>query len=257
MLVVLSVCAPAAAQRSKPRKPPAKVVPPAAATPAVVMAVPFRAGESLEYRVLYSKYAVNAARIETSVLEQRNFFGRMAWHFRASARTLDTTRLLFPLDDQFDSYASVSNIASLQYELYLHEQGKQQSSLYRMTTDSEPAPDDVTAFRVAPGTLDAVGFLYLLRAADWQKKPELRATVFDGRRLYETIARMDMPQGTATVPAGTISASRIAIRLFDRGKELSDTHLWLWIAQNSARTPVLIEAEVPIGTCRIELMRLP
>src|SRR5260370_41186751 len=54
-------------------------------TPAVAATgaapVPFRAGETLEYRVLYSKYAGNPARIETAVVEQRRFFGHLAWHF--------------------------------------------------------------------------------------------------------------------------------------------------------------------------------
>ncbi len=82
--------------------------------------VPFHAGEILEYRVLLSKYAVNAANIETTVVEQRNFFGRPAWHFRAIAHTMDTTRMLFALDDQFDSYTSALNLYSFQYEMYLH-----------------------------------------------------------------------------------------------------------------------------------------
>jgi len=240
----------------KPKRPKARAKVPAA--PAVAVApVPFRAGENLEYRVLFSKYAVNAAKIETSVVEQRAFFGHLAWHFRASAHTLDTTRMLFAIDDQIDSYASAANLNSLQYEMYLHEQGKEQTSLYRMTTNADPAPPDVTALRVVPGTQDAIGFLYALRAADWQAVPELKAPIFDGRRLYDAIARVDTPQGNVSVPAGNFPAFRVAIRLFDHGKELTDTRLWVWITKNPSHTPVLVEAEIPFGTSRIELTRLP
>ena len=166
-------------------------------------------------------------------------------------------RLLFTIDDQLDSYASVANLFSLQFEMYLREQGKEQTSLYRMTTDADPAPEGVTALRVVPGTRDAIDFLYTLRAADWQRTPELRAFVFDGRRLYDTVARIDTPQGIVHVPAGEFPAFRVAIRLFDNGKEITDTRLWLWIANDAARTPVLIEAEIPFGTARIELLHLP
>jgi len=100
------------AQQSKPSKKHTK--PSAAPAPPVVVPVPFRSGEILEYRVLFSKYAVNAAKIETTVIEQRNFFGRPAWHFRAIAHTVDTTRTLFAIDDQFDSYTSAANLFSLQ-----------------------------------------------------------------------------------------------------------------------------------------------
>lgn len=244
------------AQQSKKHAKARAKTPPAPAKP-VAIPVPFRSGENLEYRVLFSKYAVNAARIETSVIEQRDFFGRQAWHFRAAAHTMDTTRMLFAIDDEFDSYTAAANLFSLQFEMYLHEQGKEQTSLYRMTTDGEPAPEDVTALRVAPGTRDAISFLYNLRAADWQRTPELKAPVFDGHRLYDAVARIDTPQGTISVPAGNFPAFRVAIRLFDHGKEVTDTKLWLWIARDAAHTPVMVEANIPFGTAKIELTHLP
>ncbi len=255
LAVALALASIGLAQQSKPSKKHAK--PPAAAAAPVAVPVPFQPGEILAYRVLFSKYALNAARIETTVVEQRNFFGHPAWHFRATAHTMDTTRALFAIDDQFDSYTSALNLFSLQYEMYLHEQGKAQTNLYRMTTDGDPAPSDATAVRVTPGTRDAISFLYNLRAADWQHTPELRVPVFDGRRLYDVVARIDTPQGTVTVPAGNFSAFRVAIRLFDHGKEMTDTRFWLWITREAAHTPVLVEADIPIGTARIELTHLP
>lgn len=245
------------AQKRKPSKSRAKVPAVHAAPAPAPLTVPFRPGETLEYRVLFSKYAVNAANIQTSVIEHRSFFGHPAWHFRATAHTMDTTRMLFAIDDQFDSYTSALSLFSLQYEMYLHEQGKQQTSVYRMTTDGDPAAPNVTSLRVVPGTRDAISYLYTLRAADWQRTPELRTPVFDGRRLYDVVARVDTPQGTITVPAGTFPAFRIALRLFDHGKELTDTRLWVWITTNAAHTPVLVEADIPFGTARIELTHLP
>jgi hypothetical protein len=244
------------AQQPKPSKKKRAKSVAAPAAPAAAP-VPFLSGENLEYRVLFSKYAVNAAKIETSVVEQRNFYGHPAWHFRAVAHTQDTTRALMAIDDEFDSYTSVANLFSLQYEMYLHEQGKAQTNLYRMSSDGDPAPADATAVRVAPGTRDAISFLYNLRAADWQRTPELRAPVFDGHHLYDVIARIDTPQGTATVPAGNFAAFRVALQVFDHGKEMTDTRLWLWIAKDSAHTPVLVEAEIPFGTARIELLHQP
>ena len=255
LLAALGLVSMGFAQQSKPTKKRAKA--PAVPAAPVAIPVPFLAGENLQYRVLFSKYAVNAAKIETTVVEQRNFFGRPAWHFRAIAHTMDTTRALFAIDDQFDSYTSAANLFSLQYEMYLHEQGKEQTNLYRMSVDGDPAPADATAVRVTPGTRDAISYLYNLRAADWQHTPELRAPVFDGRRLYDAIARIDTPQGTVAVPAGNFPAFRVALRLFDHGKELTDTRLWVWLTKDAAHTPVLVEAEIPFGTARIELTHLP
>src|ERR1700722_10378611 len=243
LLAALGLVSMGFAQQSKPTKKRAKA--PAVPAAPVAIPVPFLAGENLQYRVLFSKYAVNAAKIETTVVEQRNFFGRPAWHFRAAAPTMDTTPALFAIDDQFDSYTSAANLFSLQYEMYLHEQGKEQTSLYRMTIDGEFAPQDVTALRVVPGTRDAISFLYNLRATDWQRTPELRAPVFDGHRLYDTVARIDTPQGSISVPAGNFPAFRVALQLFDHGKEVTDTRLWIWIARDASHTPVLVEADIP------------
>ena len=126
-----------------------------------------------------------------------------------------------------------------------------------MTTNGDPAPEDVTALRVVPGTRDAISFLYNIRATDWQRTPELRAPVFDGHHLYDAVARIDTPQGTVSVPAGSFSAFRVAVRVFDHGTELADTKLWLWISKDAAHTPVMIEAEIPFGTAKVELQHLP
>ena len=57
------------------------------------------------------------------------------------------------------------------------------------------------------------------------------------------------------MPAGTFKASRIDIQVFENGKDLTDLHFALWLAQDAAHTPVLMEAEAPapIGTARVEL----
>lgn len=238
-----------AVQSRRPARPapaPAKKRPPRAA------AVPFATGERLSFRVIWSKFSVNAATIQLAVVERRDFFGRMAWHFRALAQTIDTMRVLYPLDDQLDSYTDAAQLNSMQYEMYLHEQGKQQTSSWRLISDGSPAPANVTAARVSPGTRDPISLLYMLRAADWKTTPQLRAPVFDGRNLYDVVARLESSE-QAIVPAGQFSASKISVRVYDHGQELSSTHFTVWLAQDATRTPVLVETELPIGTARLEM----
>jgi uncharacterized protein DUF3108 len=221
--------------------------------PAAVTAVPFNAGERLSFRVIWSKFSVNAATIQLAVIERRDFFGRLAWHFRALAQTIDTMHIIYPLDDQIDSYTDADQLSSLQYEMYLHEQGKQQTNSWRLISDGSPAPANVTAARVSPGTRDPIGLLYVLRAADWKSAPQLRAPVFDGKNLYDVVAHLESPSEQAVVPAGQFTASKIAVRVYDHGQELSTTHFTVWLAQDATRTPVLVETELPIGTARLEM----
>lgn len=239
-------------QSRRKRTAPPKPVPPAAPVEA---AVPFRPGEKLDYRILWTKFALNAASVHLAVRERRPFYGQQAWHFQAVAHTVDTTRLLFALDDQFDSYTETVGLTSLQFEMYLREQGKQQDSILRLSTDGDPAPGTGAAVRVLPGTRDALGFLHYLRSVDWQRHREVHCPVFEGRKLYEVKARLALERGEVSVPAGKFAASRIALRVFEHGREVPQTSFALWLAQDAARTPVLMEVEVPFGSGRIELTR--
>jgi hypothetical protein len=216
-------------------------------------AVPFKESEELVFQALFSKFTVKAADIQFRVVERRSFFGHPAWHFRATAQTVDTVRILYPLNDQFDSYTDAVKLNSLQYEMYLRESGQRQDNTWRLDTGEEVIPNGISAARVIPGTRDPLGFLYLLRAADWKTSPELRTPVFEGRHLYDVQARVAESAGQVKVPAGQFSASEIQVRIFERGRELTDTTFSVWLANDAARTPVLIEAALPIGSARIEL----
>jgi hypothetical protein len=215
--------------------------------------VPFQGLERLAFQVLFSKFTVKAAELQFHVVERRTFFGRPAWHFRATAQTVDTVRILYPLDDQFDSYTEAVGLTSLQYEMYLREAGERQDRTWRMDTGDQPIPAGVSAARVTPGTRDPLGFLYALRATDWKKSAELRTPVFEGRHLYDVQARLVGGTSPLQVPAGQFNASQIQVRVFERGRELTDTSFSVWLADDARRTPVLIEASLPIGSARVEL----
>ena len=216
--------------------------------------VPFQAGERLECTVRWSTF-LEAATVELRVAERRNLYGRDAWHFQAVAHTVDPVRLLYALDDQFDSYSDAATLAGLQYEMYIRERDKKEETVVRMSTESEPAHSDHPTVRVRPGTRDPLGFLYFLRLVDWSRVREVRVPVYDGKKLYDVLARQEVERGQVSVPAGRFSALRLELRPYDRGREVTQARFWVWIAQDAARTPVLIEAEVPFGTVRVELKR--
>jgi hypothetical protein len=72
--------------------------------------------------------------------------------------------------------------------------------------------------------------------------------------VYDMRARLDAPAETLAVAAGKFSASKISIRLFQRGKEVPGTSFTTWLAHDAARTPVLMLAEMPFGNLRVELV---
>lgn len=225
----------------------------ASAAPAEAKAQ-FRVGEKLDYRVGWQNF-LTAATAQIRVEARRPFYGRTAWHFQATARTVEPVRYLYTLDDQFDSYTDATSLASLQYETYLREMGSREDTRIRMSTDGDAESVDGPSVRVPPGTRDPLGAFFSLRAVDWERTTEAKMPVYDGKKLYELRARKAGVGESINVPAGDFAATRIEMRVFERNRELTGTSFRLWLAQNEARTPVLVEAELPIGTFRVELMR--
>jgi len=222
------------------------------ASPPTQAAVPFRAGERLEYAAQWNKF-VTAAVLKLVVVEKRDFFGQPAWHFQATAQTIDPVRMIFTLDDQFDSYTNAVTLESRQYESYLREQGRRDDLVVPMATKPEAERAGVHVYLVLAGTQDPVGLLYGLRAHDWGKEPSMRVPVFDGHRFYEIQAQRESAGVPVTVAAGNFVATRIALKIFQGGQEVPNLKVWVSLSEDARRTPVLIEAEAPFGTVRAEL----
>jgi hypothetical protein len=221
--------------------------------PAPDAGLALRAGESLEYTATVSKLS-SVANLRIFVAEHRNFSGKNAWHLQAFVHTENPLRMVFELDDQFDSYSDAATLTSLQYEMHLSERGQKVESVQRMSASGkDPAPANASVARVLPGTRDPLGMMQYLRHVDWSKTPELHGPVYDGRKLYDVRASLAGKSEAVTVPAGDFTASKIEIRVFENGAEMKDSHFTLYLANTSERMPVLLEAVLPFATARLEL----
>src|ERR1700737_2294311 len=170
--------APALSKLAEPRDP----------AEAADAATPLRPGEVLEFAADVAKLS-NVANLRLQIVERRNFFGKNAWHLQANAHTENPLRMVFELDDQFDSYSDAGTFSSLQYEMHLNERGEKQESIQRMTTTgAEPAAANATQTRVVPGTRDPLGLMQYLRTVDWGKSREVHGPVYDGHKLYDVRA---------------------------------------------------------------------
>src|SRR6266478_9706179 len=211
-------------------------------------------GEVLEFTASVAKVS-NVASLRLLVNGRKQIAGKDAWHLQAFAHTQNPLRMVFELDDQFDSYSLPGDFASVQYEMHLSERGQKVQSVERLTaTGREPAPAGASAARVLPGTRDPLGMMQYLRSVDWAKTAVVHGPVYDGRKLYEIRARKT-GSAEVQVPAGKFSTSTIEVKVFDNGVEMNDAHFTLYVAKDEARTPVLLEAVLPFAAARVELRK--
>lgn len=215
-----------------------------------------RPGESLEFAANLTKLNSTVANLKIVVAEKKDFFGKNSWHLQAFAHTENPYRMVFELDDQFDSYSEAVGFVSQQYEMHLNERGQKVDSVQRMlSSQKDPAPADATAARVPSGTRDPLGLMQYLRGVDWSKTPEIKSPVYDGRKFYEVHAILVSKNEAVKVPAGNYTATKIEIRVYENGVEMKDAHFLLYLSNSTARIPVLLEAVLPIATARVELTK--
>lgn len=235
--------------------PPPQPVDAKKSAPSIDASSPLHAGETWEYSANVSKLN-SVANLRLKVAEKRNFLGKSAWHLQAFAHTENPLRMVFVLDDQFDSYSDAATLVSMQYEMHLNEKGQTVDSVQRMTaTGKEPAPADATAARVLPGTRDPLGMMQYLRTVDWTKTPEVRSPVYDGHKLYDVRAKLEANAQLVTVPAGSFNTLKIELRVLENGTEMKDAHFTLYLTNTAARMPVLLEAVIPFAVARVELVK--
>lgn len=231
---------------------PARQPAAAEASRGALLRAPFGAGEKLFFQVGWMNLT-SAATAELRVAGRRNFYGDAAWHFQAIAHTQNPLRYLMELDDQWDSYADAASFATRQYELYLHEQGKRSTRKLAVNA-RRPGAERVSA---PAGTVDPLAALYLLRSNDWERRPEILTPVFyDGNHFYQMLARRGARHERVSVPAGSFDATRIEISVSSRESRGERMQFTLWLANNGARTPVEVDADVPVGTVKGQLVRV-
>lgn len=216
-----------------------------------------RQGETLDYDANVTKLNSTVAHLKISAVEKRGASaGNGIWHLQAFAHTENPYRMVFELDDQFDSYSDADSMTSVQYEMHLSERGQKVESVQRMLTSmQDPVPTAGSAVRVPPGTRDPLGMLEYLRGVDWSHTPEVHSPAFDGRKLYDVRAAYLGKAPGIQVPAGTFNTAKIEIHVFDNGQEMKDAHFLLYLTSDSTRLPVLMEAVLPVATARVELTK--
>jgi hypothetical protein len=230
--------------------------PPAKETVPVEPVFTLHPGETLQFDANITKLNSRVASLKIVAVEKRNLGSKASWHLQALAHTENPYRMVFELDDQFDSYSDAASMVSRQYEMHLSERGQKVESIQRMLpSPQDPPPPGISAARVLPGTRDPLGMLNYLRGIDWSSRNEVSSPVYDGHKLYGVRARVLSKSVSVTVPAGEFKPMKIELRVLDNGVEMKDAHFLLYLTNDDRRLPVLLEAVLPFATVRVELTK--
>lgn len=157
------------------------------------------------------------------------------------------------MDDQLDSDSTAQNLASREFDVRRVEPLRNQYLILQFLHPGESSRSASPHVIVPPGTHDPLGALYALRSIDWQKNVDWSAPVYDGYDVYILRAHRETVSESIAVPVGCFAATRISIRLFQDNREVPGKNFIVWLAKDSAHTPVRMEADLPMKTLRAQL----
>ncbi len=221
------------------------------------MAVPFKAGERLEYDVGWSSFVTAGTAIIT-VKEKKPSFGSTAYYIVAEGRPTPVVSKLYTLyykaDTLLDSYSLLPQRGSV-----YSEEGKR----HRMRTTTFNQGAKKATYEVETRTLvkkdlpipgftqDALSAIYVLRSIPFKAGEKFNMPVSDNGNVYKVQMQVGAVEPVKT-GLGTINGLRITPLVTGPDKD-SLRGLALWISDDARRLPLKMEAQLLVGRFTVTL----
>jgi hypothetical protein len=261
LLVVLATLPLAAQSRPKPKTATPRPAPAAKPTAAAKkeMAVPFKAGETLEYDIGWSSF-VTAGTATVSVKDKKPSYGSTAYYIVAEARPTAAVSKLYTLyykaDTLLDTYSLLPQRGSLYSEegkrhrmkTTLFDQAAKKAS-YQIETPTVKKDLAIPAF-----TQDALSAIYVLRSIPFKPGEKFNMPVSDNGNLYKVQMQVGAVEPVKT-GLGTVNGLKIVPVITGPDKD-SPRGLALWISDDARRLPLKMEAQLLVGKFTVTLRQV-
>ncbi|HEX9367339.1 MAG TPA: DUF3108 domain-containing protein [Vicinamibacterales bacterium] len=256
LVVCLAAALPLAAQARKTAPKPSAP----AAAPKKEMAVPFTAGETLEYDIGWSSF-VTAGTATVTVKDKKPSYGSLAYYIVAEGRPTPLVSkmytLLYKADTLLDAYSLLPQRGSL-----YSEEGKRHRM--KTTTFNQTAKKAtyevqtrtvVSKDLVIPGfTQDALSAIYVLRSIPFKSGERFNMPVADNGNVYKVQMQVGAVEPIKT-PMGTINALKIVPLVTGPDKD-APRGLALWFSDDARRLPLRMEAQLLVGKFTVILRQV-
>jgi hypothetical protein len=217
--------------------------------------------ETLTYRVEWRLITAGRARLEWSSLPRQN---QQAWQTKLRLESVGLVSKLFKVDDQYSSILN-QNFCAVSSEMTSHEGSRARDTRVSFDYGSHRAnylERDLNKNSVAaaqeteiPSCVhDVIGGLYYLRTLNLEPGQSTTVPVSDGKK--SVMARVEaQAREQIKTPAGTFSAVRYELFLFDNVLYRRSAHLYIWLSDDRRKLPVQIRVKMQIttGTITFEL----
>jgi len=273
-LVFLLICfavaaAPMAAQtRKHPVKPAPKAAAPAKGAPAKApaaprkeMAVPFKAGERLDYDIGWSSY-VTAGTATVTVQAKKPSYGSLAYYIVAEGRPTPLLSKLYTLYYKSDTLVDVYSLLPQRGSLYVEEGRRHRMKTTTFEQSARKAKYEVqTATHVQKDlvlpafTQDALSALYVLRSIPMKPGDKFNMPVTDAGDVYKVQMQVGASEPIKT-GLGTINGIKVTPLIAVPKGASPPRGIAMWFSNDARRLPLRIEAQLAVGKFTVTLRQV-
>lgn len=182
-------------------------------------------------------------------------------HVTATAASIGTVNLLFPVADRYDSVFDLHSGCSLEYRKQIQEGRRRLTGL--MQLDYAHHQQILSEKNLVTGTskkqtsqipacvTDVLSGIFYVATQPLQIGHDLRFPLADGGKVVSVTMKVEAKEPVVT-PAGTFSAIRVQPTA-DAGVVRNRGSIWIWYTDDARHLPVQVRAHLFWGTITMRL----
>jgi hypothetical protein len=221
------------------------------------MAVPFTAGEVLEYDVGWSSY-LTAGTATVSVKEKKPSYNSVAYYVVAEGQPTPLLSKLYTLYYKADTLIDVYSLLPQRGSLYVREGKRQRMKTTTFNQTAKTAKYEVqTATTVQRDlslpafTQDPLSALFVLRSIPMKAGEKFNMPVTDAGDIYKVQMQVGTVEPVKT-GLGSVNGLKI-VPVVTSTRGTPPRGLAIWLSDDARRLPLKIEAQLPVGKFTVTL----
>ncbi len=226
----------------------------------------FNPGEEVEYTVYYNWgfIWVNAGRVTFNVFEKL-FRNRPVYHFDSYGTTHRKYDWVFKVRDRFQSYVDIETFRPLWYEMDTYEGGFEARDVYNFfpeenlvitRTENSDKPLQIDTLEIETCSFDVLTAIYVARNIDfasYQVNETIPFSILIGNELFDLNPRYLGKETIVTREKETFDCIKFSVELVEGFIFTAGNEMFVWVTDDDNRIPVLVEAQIRIGSVKAML----
>jgi len=221
--------------------------------------MPYKEGEKLAYRVHYGWLNAGVAEVEVSP-KAEYINGKKTLHVKGTGRTVSAFEWFYKVRDVYESNIDVSTMSPLKFKRRVNEGG------YKINRDYDFVPEQKKVFSQERKKLyetlenpqDMISSFYFLRTIDFANAEPGDVFTVNTFMDYKNqpFKVKFLGEETIEVDAGKFECFKF-VPVVQTGRVFkSEDDLQVWVTKDHNKIPVLVKADIIVGSVKMELTDL-